>query len=308
VVPPFLFRRDSPKTTRLIMPYKFIFCFVFLPLILSAQPAEYLRVKEHLSFTDEVKILSVFVETPDGNWEDEEIAYTLNEYAAAKEWLISEANYYGQSIIFDDDAFSRDNGSVVFMDRTPQAGNSPKKTINTVLQKLNYRDFEGFLHYNQVSMQEDKIKVLLFVKSNNRSHAYSNFAIKDVDLAVVYCRHRIGSLTDRYVIAHEALHLFGAWDLYLGRSQTDLSAREAKERWPHSVMVGTQFNKDKIVVDELTAWRIGWGEFDREYTAFSPAVNREILKKEIRIDPRKTVIKIRPRKKGPKKDKDTGGE
>lgn len=286
------------------MSFNLTIYLVFFSLFLSAQRADYQNVKEHLAFTGKVKILSVFVETPDGDWEDDEIAYTLNEYAAAQEWLASEAKYYGKSIYFDEDAFSRDNGSVVFMGQTPQRGSSPKRTINTVLEKLNYRDFEDFMYYNRVSMQKDKIKILLFVKSNNRSHAYSNFAIKDVDLAIVYCRHTIGILTDRYVIAHETLHLFGAWDLYRGRSQTDLSAQKAKERWPHSVMVGTQFNKDKIIVDELTAWRVGWGDFDKSYSTFSPAVNREAKKKEIRIDPRKTVLKIRLGKN----KKDTGGE
>lgn len=280
---------------------------------MSAQRLGQFSSKKYLSFTEEVKILSVFVETPEGQWEDDEIAYTLKEYAAAEEWLVNEADYYGQYLEFDEDYFSRDNGSVIYLEKTPRSGHAPKQTIDIVLEKLNYRDLEDFMDYNRVTMKEDKFKILLFVKSNSRSHAYNFWSMSDVDLAIVYCRHTMGVLTDRYVIAHEILHQFGAWDLYKGKSQTEASAQSAIERWPHSVMINTYRNKSQLIVDELTAWRIGWAEHDPSFTEFNPVKNREIKKKEIRIDPNKTVIRIRPAgpkpegKKRKKKKGDEGG-
>ncbi|WP_026231847.1 hypothetical protein [Neolewinella persica] len=289
------------------MLFRFLLILLAFPIVLSAQRPGQFSSKEYLSLTDEVKILSVFVETPEGNWEDDEIDYTLKEYAAARDWIVTEAEYYGQQLEFDEDYFSRDNGSVIFLDKTPIIGQSPTKTTNAVLDKLNYRDLEAFMSYNRVTMKEDKFKILLFVKSNNRSHAFNYWSMADVDLAIVYCRSTYGMITDRYVIIHELLHQFGAWDLYMGRSQTETSAQNAIERWPFSIMINTHQNKGELIVDELTAWCIGWAEYDPSYAEFNPVKNREIKKKEIKIDPSKTVLKIRPRKKDPSKEKETGG-
>lgn len=289
------------------MPFKLTFLLLFFSISLAAQRPGQFSSKEYLSLTDEVKILNIFVETPEGDWEEDEMDFTLREYAAAQEWLTGEAEYYGQYVSFDNDYFSRDNGSAIYLERTPRAGAPPRTTINAVLAKLNYRDLEDFMDYNRVTMKEDKFKILLFVKSNSRSHAYNFWSMSDVDLAIVYCRHTVGMLTDRYTIAHEILHQFGAWDLYMGKSQTEESARNAKELWPHSIMINTHRNKDQLIIDELTAWRIGWAEYDPNYAEFSPVTNRELKKKEIKIDSRKTVIRIRPQKKKPKKEQDTGG-
>ena len=287
-----------------------LFSFVF-PLLISAQTRDQFSSKEYLSLTGDIKILSVFVETSYGNWEEDEIDYTLQEYAAAQDWIVEEADYFGQYVEFDEAYFSQDNGSVIFLEQTPRRGVSPRNTINSVMTKLNYRDLDDFMNYNRIRMKEDKFKILLFVKSNDRSHAYNYWSMSDVDLAIVYCRHTVGVLTDRYTIAHEILHQFGAWDLYMGKSQTESSAKNAKERWPHSVMISTFRDKELLVIDELTAWRLGWGEYDPGFAEFDPVKNRVLKKKEIKIDPNRTVIKIRPSEPKPKskeeqKDKSGG--
>lgn len=292
------------------MFFRFTLFFLVLSTALFAQSSRQFSSKDYLSLTDEVKILNVFVETSEGAWEDDEIDYTLEEYAAAQDWIVDEAEFHGQDLEFNEDYFSQNNGSTIFLERTPNRGDSPIRTINSVMKKLNYRDLEDFMDYNRVTMKEDKFKILLFVKSNNRSHAYNFWSMSDVDLAIVYCRHTMGSLTGRYTIAHEILHQFGAWDLYIGQSQTEASASNAMERWPHSIMINTHRNQDQLIVDELTAWRIGWAEYDSSFAEFDPVTNREIKKKEIKINPNKTVIKIRqvgPRPKR-KEQKDTGGE
>lgn len=276
-----------------MMTCRIILLFIAFPLLLTAQQRGQFSSKEYLAFTGEVKVLHVFVETPEGSWADDEMEYTLREYTAAQEWLIGEADYYGRNLSFDEHQFSRNNGSVIYLETTPRIGSSSTQTMATVMKKLNYRDLDDFMDYNQVEMLRDKVKVLLFVKSNNRSHAYNYWSMSDVDLAIVYCRHTIGVLTDRYVIAHEILHQFGAWDLYMGRSQTTATAEKAKERWPHSVMINTYRQKDQLVVDELTAWRVGWADYDPSFAEFSPVKNKEAKKKEIRIDPNKTVIRIK---------------
>ena len=136
-------------------------------------------------------------------------------------------------------------------------GDGSKKTIRAVMEELGYDDFEEFCEDNDFDFEKNKLKILLFVKSNDRSHAYNKWSNKDVDLAIVYCRSTYGQITDHLVISHEVLHQFGAWDLYQGRSQSVENAIKLKELYPNSVMIDTYRNRREKEVDELTAFRVG---------------------------------------------------
>lgn len=63
---------------------------------------------------------------------------------------------------------------------------------------------------------------------------------------------------NKYVVNHEVLHLYGAWDLYqnpiygIERSKYE----QLKEAYPNSLM---RISK-KITIDPITAWRIGINE------------------------------------------------
>jgi len=92
-----------------------------------------------------------------------------------------------------------------------------------------------------------------------------------VDIAIIYCRSTYGISTDQYVISHEMLHQFGAWDLYFGTSQSEEQAAKAKELYPHSVMISTHRNKADLEVDDLTAWRVGWHvDVKQDYLDLTP--------------------------------------
>jgi hypothetical protein len=83
-------------------------------------------------------------------------------------------------------------------------------------------------------------------------------------------------------MSHELLHLFGAWDLYYGQSQSRESAARLKELYPYSIMINTGRHKESLEVDELTAWRIGWIEKEEDHFAdFSP--NRKNRDREKRV-------------------------
>lgn len=85
-------------------------------------------------------------------------------------------------------------------------------------------------------------------------------------------------VTDHYVVSHEMLHQFGAWDLYFGESQSKEKAEELLELYPNSIMINTYSNKARLEVDELTAWRGGWhNDFKEDYIEFTPVwANRTI--------------------------------
>ena len=64
----------------------------------------------------------------------------------------------------------------------------------------------------------------------------------------------------RACIAHEILHLFGAWDFYNSFHTTKAHEDRARRDYPNSVMLRTSYNIYELNIDPVTAWRIGWTE------------------------------------------------
>ena len=237
------------------------------------------KVKEYLSLIGNVNMLCIFVETDIEDWEEEEIAAYYKEYLKAQEWLIEEAAFYDQNLVFNNDQFFLDNKKLIYLDNI-KMNDRPSRTVQRVLSALEYKNFDDFLQRNNFDFENEKMKIVLMVKQNSRSHAWNYWSKDKVDLAVIYCKSTFGMRTDKYVMAHEILHQFGAWDLYFGESQTRESSRKATELFPLSIMGNTRKFKTELEVDELTAWRVGWSGMDESYRYFDPKNHREQARQE----------------------------
>ncbi len=237
------------------------------------------KIKEYLSLTGTVNMVCLFVETDEGDWEEEEIEAYYKEYLRAQDWIVNQGEDYAQEVDFNNEAFYIDNKKLIYIDAI-RLGDRPKTTLAKVFEELNYANFEDFTASNNFDFEEEKLKIVLMVKQNARSHAWNYWSVEEVDLAIVYCKSTYGMRTDQYVMAHEILHQFGAWDLYKGESQTSESAAKAAEAFPHSVMASTFSNKHLLVVDELTASRIGWKETEASYAYYNPKNHREQARKD----------------------------
>ncbi len=258
-----------------------VFLFTVSSSILYGQGYKPSKIKEYMSLTNKVHILSFFIDTKHDSWEEEEIDYYYKELINSQEWLSTEASYWDKDLEFDNEYFFMDNKSVVYLEEVPRR-TSPKRTIKKIMNEINYDDFDQFLDENRFDLSEEKLKVVIFVKSNNRSHAYNYWSVKDMDLAVIYCKSTYGMLTNQYVISHEMLHQFGAWDLYYekGKSQTEESGKKALEEYPNSIMINTWNNQESLEIDEVTAARIGWTQWDAAFNFYDPKVNKEKIMEE----------------------------
>ncbi len=247
--------------------------------ILSAQTFRPSADKLYQSLIDDVYIFAVFVDTQDDYWEEEEKEYYYQQLLISQAWLVEQASLYGQYLNFENDYFL-DNREHVYLEDV-RRGQSPKYTVNQALMEIGYDDFDDFLYRNSFDFENNKLKMVFFVKKYDRSHAYNYFSNKDLDLAIVYCRSTIGLMTNHFVISHEILHQFGAWDLYYGKSQTRETAQKAKELYPNSIMINTRTNLAELEVDDLTAWRIGWHyDYQEGYDEFDPNKRSKEDKKE----------------------------
>lgn len=273
----YFYRKMQPV---LIPTLLLFFLLIFLSPV-QAQTYRSSEVKEYLSLKDRVQIFPVFVNTLTETWEEEEIDYYYGELEKAEDWLIAEAGSYNQFLEFDNEYFDLDLKAEIDLDDVPRRKN-PRQTIQKVMVELGYNDFEDFLNTYSFDFEKEKMKIVLFVKSNRRSHAYNYWSVKDVDLAIIYCRQTIGMLSNYQTIAHEILHQFGAWDLYyeLGKTQTKKSAAIARETYPSSIMISTRRGQNPKTVDAVTAWRVGWSEKEDSFDTFDPVLNKEEMEKE----------------------------
>jgi len=235
------------------------------PFIYDYRPSE---EKLYQSMIGEVHILSVFVDTQKDHWEEEEQEYYYGELLKSQNWLKTQAKRYKQQLEFNNEYFFR-NKEVIYVQDADRG--STRHLLDKVMEEWNYQDFEDFTKKNSFDFGKQKLKVIFFVKSNSRSHAFNFWSNKEVDIAIIYCRSTYGMTTDQYVISHEMLHQFGAWDLYFGTSQSEEQAAKAKELYPNSVMISTRKNRSSLEVDALTAWRVGWHvDVRQEYLDLTP--------------------------------------
>ena len=246
----------------------FFFGFLYCSC-LSGQIFQSSEVKKYQSLIEEVYLLSVFVDTDEDIWTSEEVDYFYSELHKSQQWIMNQANDYGLDLKFIDDHFI-DNKRVIQLSEIRFLKNL-NKTQKKIFNELGYDDFDDFLEETDFDFKTKRLKLLVFVKSRNRSHAYNQWSNTKLDVAFIYCQKTFGALTDQYVISHEMLHQFGAWDLYYGESQREEQADRAKELFPRSIMISTSMRKDFLEVDSLTAWRIGWhNDLKDEYLSFTP--------------------------------------
>jgi hypothetical protein len=119
--------------------------------------------------------------------------------------------------------------------------------------------------------------VLIFVKGKGTGYAMA-YETADMDKALYFAEGVV--LYERYLndavlaassIAHEILHLFGAWDLYKTFQQTQDREDKARKQFPDSIMLRTSYNINELDIDEVTAWRIGWNPNPQPwYDGFDP--------------------------------------
>ena len=253
--------------------------FLFLTVI-SISQVNRAKNSSSGSLDGAISFMTIFVDTSEDQWENEEMEYFFEEFERSQEWIVDQSFGYGKDVEFDNNSFFFDNREIIYVDAITLGGNSPGGIVKKIIHKRGYRSFEEFLQKNRYEGSIARMKIVLFVKSKGRSHAYNRHSIDNVDIAVIYCQSTYGMRTDKYVMAHEILHQFGAWDLYFGERQTKESAMKANELYPNSVMINTHKNKSLLEVDRLTAWRVGWYNYEKEFDQFDPAKLREEKERE----------------------------
>ena len=109
----------------------------------------------------------------------------------------------------------------------------------------------------------DNIMVLILINNDGWSNAnqfsslhatnhFRDYFLESVNLF----RTDDGEPTNGQTIAHEILHLFGAWDMYGGQA-SNAAGKWANQNYPNEIMLQVSSPLDDLSISPLTAWLVG---------------------------------------------------
>lgn len=134
----------------------------------------------------------------------------------------------------------------------------PSDTSDIILSKNKANSRERLIAKLRNKYKTDNIALLFFVNNyfeNEISIALHTSSGTETEYAIV-------SEKRPAVIAHEFLHLFGAWDLYIAPFDRNIFERHRKKRamrkYPDEIMAFTHRDIDSLKISPLTKYLIGW--------------------------------------------------
>jgi len=191
----------------------------------------------------------------------------------SQEWIRKQAREYPEvTVDFIKLDRTKDIIDIEFeKDDIPEGTGSEEEPVNLVSKILYAAGHKSTLEWEEEVKKKTgatNVQVLIFIKDRaGRSYAMASSDKMDkeeyfVEGAVLF--EKQNDDTDLYssVIAHEILHIYGAWDLY-GTFQTEGDEEKLKKHNEYlgkSIMLKTPENIDHSKVDILTAWLVGWNK------------------------------------------------
>lgn len=283
----------------------YLFCFCFVCFLISScerhntkktlKPSNYPNYNGKIYQEDKnigsakditngtIYILSIFASKENMKWESKEKNHIIQEQKQALDWISKEALRYGKIIDFktgtyhlnDDDFKLSFNLNTISLDSIKYSvRKNASVEIQKVLKSKGFRNKKSFISFIQEEHKSTEILIHFFIKGKGRNFAIpaTNFRqLKFPEAAILYeKRMNYDIKLNASSIAHETLHLFGAWDLYAVYPNDSLREKSAKEKFPNSILLATHEHISNYNIDKVNAWRIGLKEKEEWYLDFIP--------------------------------------
>ena len=239
--------------------------FILISFAAQAQTVGKWRAGSASKLTGSVYTLSCFVSGPDDEWEYGEKLNMLKLLREGQDWIKKQAIPYGADVRFDSSGNFGLKDDIEFptIERGTASGNESVDWVSKVLYKVGYKSTLDFANWVKATKKCDNLQVVIFVKGPGNGYAMASSTEMDkekyfLEGTVMYEKYNSGEALPASSIAHELLHLYGAWDLYRTFSQTEENEKRARVLFPNSVMLRVSYDIDELEVDELTAWLVGW--------------------------------------------------
>lgn len=244
-----------------------------------------------------VVLYAIFVDTKESKpWSEFDVFSTLDSIKRAMNWIKFQAQKNNKSL--DIEIVYHSNNSKI-----PIAMDFPKKTFSKTLFQRNMTNGLKEIHgwtdkiasLAAKSLPPDNSKIIStkntlndkerlvarlrdLYKTDNVAIIYfiNNYFKKEVSIAFNIQSHTeieyaIVSYKEPSVIAHEFLHLFGAWDLYISPFYKDKKLiqrkKNAMSEFPNEIMAFAYRDLDSLSLCPFTKYCIGWENvLDDKYT------------------------------------------
>lgn len=243
-----------------------------------------------------VILYAIFVDTKDTKpWSEYDIMSTLDSIQRAVDWINQKAKE-NKKFLSIELAYHSNNQKV------PIAMDLPKKTLSETLFQSNFTaglkavhkwsdkiavsagkslppdtskiittkntlaDKERLIARLRDIHKTDNVAIMYFINNyfkNEVSIAFNTNSLSEIEYSVV-------SFKKPSIIAHEFLHLFGAWDLYISPfegNKNDMKRKEfAMKEFPNEIMAFAYRDIDSLDISPFTKYCIGWEKsLDKRY-------------------------------------------
>ena len=220
-------------------------------------------------------LYSLFVDTTESNWEEEEKKEVLSKLEVAAGYIENSAKQYQEDVqlVFNwqENADLKGEAAVDFsISDTAYFEDRLDEAIAFWVE--NIVDFEALMK----EYKAEGIAILVFVDNPVSSYAIVFDGTDNPKESVILAGEEVPA-----AYAHEILHVFGAHDLYKDAEYTNEVADYVKEAYPLEIMYtvadgnGRKLN-DRIVniVSPITAYHLGWIDYTEEIDVF-PQLKRK---------------------------------
>jgi hypothetical protein len=246
--------------------------------------------------TGSVIIYAIFVDTKESKpWSEYDITSTLDSLNKAVEWISQKAKE--NNILVNIRVIHHSKNSKI-----PIASDLPKKTLSATLFQQNSTSGISAIHKwtdkiaavagkslpadtsNIITTKNtlaDKERLIARIrdiyKTDNVALMYflNNYYKDEISVAFntnsnTNIEYSIVSFKKPSVIAHEFLHLFGAWDLYISPFEGNKDDNKRKEfamkEFPREIMAFAYKDIDSLDIGPFTKYCIGWQKsLDKKY-------------------------------------------
>lgn len=238
-----------------------------LTLSMHAQNKDRWQAGSANNLTGNVLFLVCYISTPGDSWDNQEKDEILNKVRDAENWLTSQSEKFSVGISFEN-VLLNDGKDIIFDTIEPGLASGKERVdwVFRVLKKLGYKNAKQSYRRIKKQYKTDNIVVLIMSKGVGRPYSmrYAKGYSKKkyfMEGAIIYSSYPNGApIPIAAVIAHELLHLYGAWDLYSTYAQTIERQQKAQELYPNDIMLRVDHNINPLQINNLTAWLIGWNK------------------------------------------------
>jgi hypothetical protein len=243
-----------------------------------------------------IVIYAIFVDTKETKpWSEYDITSTLDSINKAVDWIYQKAKENNKFVSIE----------VVYHSnhyKVPIASDLPKKTLSATLFQQNFATGIKAVHKwsDKIavtagkSLPPDTSKIITtkntladkerlvarirdIYKTDNVALLYflNNYYKDEISIALntnsqTEIEYSIISFKKPSIIAHEFLHLFGAWDLYISPFEGNKEEKKKKEfamkEFPNEIMAFAYRDIDSLEISPFTRYCIGWEKsLDKRY-------------------------------------------